>query len=226
LKERWCLPPEANAEFVWGMEDVLDVYHRPYSSQHPLIGMDESSKQQVSETRQPLPAEPGQPERYDYEDERKGVSNLFRLFAPLDGWRHVRVTDRRTKVDWAHCIKDLLTVHFPDAVHVTIVMDNLNTHHPASLYEAFPPEEAKALLDRCEFHYTPKHGSWLNMAEIEFSALQRQCLDRRIPDQATLRGEVAAWEERRNAQRVKVHWRFTTADARIRLERLYPSIKN
>jgi DDE superfamily endonuclease len=226
LKERWCIPPEANAEFVWGMEDVLDVYQRPYSSQHPLICMDESSKQQVSETRQPLPAEPGQPERYDYEYERKGVSNLFMLFAPLAGWRHVKVTDRRTKVDWAHCMKDLLTVHFPHADHITIVMDNLNTHHPASLYEAFPPEEAKALLDRCEFHYTPKHGSWLNMAEIEFSALQRQCLDRRIPAQATLQAEVAAWEAQRNAQRVKVHWRFTTKDARIRLERLYPSIKN
>ena len=208
------------------MEDVLDVYHRPYSSQHPRICLDESSKQQVSETRQPLPAEPGQPERYDYEYERQGVSNLFMLFAPLDGWRHVRVTDRRTKVDWAHGIKDMLTVHFPEAVHVTIVMDHLNTHHPASLYEAFPPEEAKALLDRCEFHDTPKHGSWLNMAEIEFSALQRQCLDRRIPDQATLRAEVAAWEAQRKAQRLKVHWRFTTADARIRLERLYPSIKN
>jgi hypothetical protein len=226
LKEQWCIPPETNAEFVWGMEDVLDVYHRPYSSQHQLICMDESSKQQVSETRQPVPPAPGKPERYDYEYERQGVSNLFMLFAPLEGWRHVKVTDRRTKVDWAHWMKDLLTVHFPQADHLTIVMDNLNTHHPASLYEAFQPEEAKALLDRCEFHYTPKHGSWLNMAEIECSALQRQCLDRRIPDQATLRAEVAAWEEQRNAQSVKVQWRFTTADARIRLERLYPSIKN
>jgi hypothetical protein len=208
------------------MEDVLDIYHRPYSPKNPLICLDESSKQQVIETRQPLRAEPGKPARYDYEYERNGVSNLFMLFAPLVGWRHVKVTDRRTKVDWAQCIKDLLTVHFPAADHLTIVMDNLNTHQPASLYEAFKPEEAKSLLDRCEFHYTPKHGSWLNMAEIEFSALQRQCLDRRLPDQATVRAEVAAWEQQRNAQRVKVHWRFTTADARIRLERLYPSIKN
>jgi DDE superfamily endonuclease len=142
------------------------------------------------------------------------------FLAPPEGWRHVSVTDRRTKVDWAHGLKDLLTVHFPDAVHMTIVLDNLNTPHPASLYEAFQPEEAKALLDRCEFHYTPQHGSWLNMAEIELSAWQRQCLDRRIPDQATLRAEVAAWEQQRNAQRIKGHWRFTTADARIRLERL------
>jgi hypothetical protein len=208
------------------MEDVLDIYHRPYSPKNPLICLDESSKQQVIETRQPLRAEPGKPARYDYEYERNGVSNLFMLFAPLVGWRHVKVTDRRTKVDWAQCIKDLLTVHFPAADHLTIVMDNLNTHQPASLYEAFKPEEAKSLLDRGEFHYTPKHGSWLNMAEIEFSALQRQCLDRRLPDQATVRAEVAAWEQQRNAQRVKVHWRFTTADARIRLERLYPSIKN
>ena len=208
------------------MEDVLDVYHRPYVPEKPLVCIDESSKQQIVETRQPLPAEPGQPERYDYEYERNGVSNLFMLFAPLEGWRHVQVTDRRTKVDFAHCIKDLLIVHFPEAEHVTIVMDNLNTHHPSSLYEAFEPAEAKSLLDRCEFHFTPKHGSWLNMAEIEFSALQRQCLDRRIPDQETLQAEVGAWQARRNAQGVQVNWRFTTADARIRLKRLYPSIKN
>lgn len=208
------------------MEEVLDVYHRPHSPTHPLVCLDESSKQQVAELRQPLPAEPGQPARYDYEYERHGVSTLFMLFAPLEGWRHVKVTDRRTKVDWAYCIQDLLTVHFPEAETMTIVQDNLNTHHPSSLYEAFAPQEAKALLDRCEFHYTPKHGSWLNMAEIEFSALQRQCLDRRIPDRETLQAEVTAWEQRRNDQAVKVHWRFTTADARIRLKRLYPSVKS
>jgi hypothetical protein len=226
LKEQWCIPPEANAEFVCAMEDVLDVYHRPHSPTHPLVCLDESSKQQVAELRQPLPAEPGQPARYDYEYERHGVSTLFMLFAPLEGWRHVKVTDRRTKVDWAYCIQDLLTVHFPEAETMTIVQDNLNTHHPSSLYEAFAPQEAKALLDRCEFHYTPKHGSWLNMAEIEFSALQRQCLDRRIPDREMLQAEVTAWEQRRNDQAVKVHWRFTTADARIRLKRLYPSVKS
>lgn len=208
------------------MEDVLDIYHRPSVPENPLVCMDESSKQPVMETRKPIEAEPGQIERYDYEYERNGVSNLFLLFAPFEGWRHVKVTEQRTKVDFAYCIKDLLTLHYPDAERVTIVMDNLNTHHPSSLYEAFEPAEAKSLLNRCDFHYTPKHGSWLNMAEIEFSALQRQCLGRRMPNQETLREEIAAWEEHRNEQEVKVHWRFTTADARIRLKRLYPSIKN
>jgi transposase len=208
------------------MEDILEVYHRSYSPDKPLVCMDESSKQHILETRQSIEAEPGQIERYDYEYERNGVSNLFMFFAPFEGWRHVKVTERRTKVDFAYGIKDLLTLHYPDAERVTVVMDNLNTHHPSSLYEAFEPAEAKSLLDRCDFHYTPKHGSWLNMAEIEFSALQRQCLDRRIPDQATLREEIAAWEKRRNDQEVTVNWCFTTADARIRLKRLYPSIKN
>ena len=208
------------------MEDVLDVYQRSYSYQQPLICLDESSKQQVIETRQESDSKPGQPVRYDYEYERNGVSNLFMISAPLEGWRHVKVTDRRTKVDWAHCIRDILTVHFPHAAKVTIVQDNLNTHHPSALYEAFVPQEAKSLLDRCEFHYTPKHGSWLNMAEIEFSALQRQCLDRRIPDQETLKAEIAQWEASRNRAEVSVNWRFTTVDARIRLKRLYPSIKN
>ena len=208
------------------MEDILDVSHRSYPTGSPLVCMDESSKQQVLEIRQPVEAEPGQIERYDYEYERNGVSNLFMVFAPFEGWRHVKVTDRRTTVDFASCIKDLLTLYYPDAERVTIVMDNLNTHHPSSLYAAFEPTEAQSLLNRCDFHYTPKHGSWLNMAEIEFSALQRQCLDRRIPDQETLREEIAAWEDRRNEQTAKVNWRFTTADARIRLKRLYPSIKN
>ena len=226
MKKPWVIPPEANAEFVCAREDVLDVYHRPYAPKNPLVCMDESSKQQVVETRPSIKAEPGHIERYDYEYERNGVSNLFMLFAPFEGWRHVNITDRRTKVDFAHCIKDLLTIHDPDAEMVTIVMDNLNTHHPSSLYEAFEPAEAQSLLDRCDFHYTPKHGSWLNMAEIELSALQRQCLDHRIPNQETLREEVAAWEDRRNEQEAKVNWRFTTADARIRLRRLYPSIKN
>ncbi len=225
MNKQWCIPPEANAEFVCAMEDILDVYHRPDTPENPLVCMDESSKQQVIETRQPIAAESGQVERYDYEYERNGVSNLFMLFAPFEGWRHVKVTDRRTKVDFAYCIKDLLTLYYPDAERVTIVMDNLNTHHPSSLYEAFEPAEARSLLERCDFHYTPKHGSWLNMAEIEFSALQRQCLDRRIADQETLRDEIAAWEECRNTQAVSVNWRFTTADARIRLKRLYPSIK-
>jgi hypothetical protein len=208
------------------MADGLEVSHRPSTPEPPRIGLEEASTQQVVETRLPLPAEPGKPARYDDEYARHGVSNLCMFFAPLDGGRQVKVTDRRTKIDWAHARKDVLTVHLPEAEQVTMVRDHLTTHHPASLYEAFQPEEAKALLHRCAFHYTPQHGSWLNMAEIECSALQRQGLDRRLPDQETLRAEVAAWEAQRHAQGVKVHWRFTTADARIRLERLYPSIKN
>lgn len=208
------------------MEDILDVYQQAYASTQPLICLDESSKQHVIETRKAIEAEPGQPVRYDYEYERHGVSDLFMICDPVQGWRHVKVTDRRTKVDWAHCIEAILTVHFPKAAKVTIVQDNLNTHRPASLDEAFAPEKAKSLLDRCEFHYTPKHGSWLNMAEIEFSALQRQGLDRRIPDQETLKADIAAWATHRNQGSMTVNWRFTTTDARIRLKRLYPSIKN
>lgn len=206
------------------MEDVLEVYHRPHSETHPLVCMDETSKQQVKETRIPLPSQPGKLQKCDYEYERNGVSNLFMMFAPLEGERHVKVTDQRTKVDWAYCMRDLVDVHYPQAEKITVVLDNLNTHKPASLYEAFAPEEARRIINKLEFHYTPKHGSWLNMAEIEFSVLARQCLDRRIPDQATLKREVAAWQNTRNAQSVKVDWRFTTKDARIKLRKLYPSI--
>jgi hypothetical protein len=208
------------------MEDVLDVYQRPISEKNPLVCMDETSKQQVKETRLGKAVTPGHGERYDYEYERNGVSNLFMMFAPLKGWRHVEVTDRRTQVDWAQCMRDLSDRHFPDAEKITIVMDNLNTHKPASFYEAFPPEEARRLIDRFEFHYTPKHGSWLDMAEIELSVLQRQCLNRRLPDQKTLRREVKAWEKQRNSKKAKVDWRFTTKDARIKLKRLYPSIQD
>jgi DDE superfamily endonuclease len=208
------------------MEDVLDISHRPYSPENPLVCMEESSKQQVMETRKPMAAGPGQMERYDYAYERNGVSTLLMLFAPLEGWRYVKVTDRRTNVDFAYGVKDLLTLRYPAAERVTMVRDNLNTHHPSSLYAAVEPAEATSLFDRCDFHYTPKHGSWLNMADIEFSALQRQCFGRRLPDQETLREAIAAGEEHRNEPEVKVHWRFTTADARIRLQRLYPSIKN
>lgn len=224
LKKEWCIPPEANAEFVYGMEDVLDVYKRPTDPAYPIVCVDESPEQLVSEARLPLPAEPGQPERYDYEYRREGVANLFMLFAPLENWRHVKVTDRRTKIDWAECMRDLVDVHFPDAEKVVVVEDQLNTHNPAALYETFSPAEAKRILDRLEFHFTPKHGSWLNMAEIEFSVLSRQCLDRRIPDKATLAEETAAWETRRNDHGATVNWRFTTTDARIKLKHLYPSI--
>jgi hypothetical protein len=208
------------------MEDVLDVYTLPDDPQVPTVCFDETSKQLVKETRTPLPAEPGQPQRYDYEYERNGVQNLFMFFCPLRNWRHVKVTDHRTKVDYAHCMRDLVDDLLPDAPRIRVVQDNLNTHTPAALYEVFHPTEAKRILDRLEFHYTPKHGSWLNMAEIELSVLNRQCLDRRIPDQPTLTAEVAAWEQTRNANGATVNWRFTTADARIKLTRLYPSIED
>ncbi len=207
------------------MEDVLDVYVRPLDPKHPQVCFDESSKQQVKEVRTPLPVAPGQPARYDTEYERNGVSNLFMFFAPLLNWRHVKVTDRRTAVDWAQCMRDLVDVHFPEAERIMVVQDNLNTHTPAALYAAFPPEEAKRIWDKLEFHHTPKHGSWLNMTEIELSVLSRQCLDRRIPDQETLTTEVAAWEADRNAMQATVDWRFTTEDARIKLKHLYPVIE-
>jgi len=207
------------------MEDVLDLYTWPYDPRYPQVCFDETSKQLIGETRTPLPAEPGQPERYDYEYVRNGVANLFMFFAPLHNWRHVKVTEHRTKADWAYCMRDLVDVHFPDAVRIRLVEDNLNTHDPAALYEVFEPAEAKRILDRLEFHYTPKHGSWLNMAEIELSVLSGQCLDQRIPDLPCLQHAVAAWEADRNAARATVNWRFTTADARIKLKRLYPSIE-
>jgi hypothetical protein len=206
------------------MEDVLDVYTRPYDRRYPAVCMEESSKQLVGETRQPLPAEPGQPARYDYEYQRNGVCNLFLFCEPLVGWRHLEVTERRTQQDWAWAMKTLVDDYYPAADRITVVLDNLNTHVPASLYATFPPEEAHRLLRRLEFHHTPKHGSWLNMAELEFSVLSRQCLDRRIATKATLVREVAAWEATRNADPAPVDWRFTTRDARIKLKRLYPEI--
>ncbi len=207
------------------MEDVLEVYHRNYEKNEVLVCMDETSKQQVKEIRIPLPPEAGSPEKFDYEYERNGVSNLFMLFAPLDGWRHVKVTDRHTKQDWAQLIKELVDEHFPEK-KIVLVMDNLNTHKLGSLYATFEPEEARRIAERLEIHYTPKHGSWLDMAEIEIGVLSRQCLNRRIPDQDTLRSEIAAWQKRRNQEGIKVNWRFTTEDARVRLKSLYPSVQN
>ena len=206
------------------MEDVLEVYHQPHDAKRALVCFDESSKQQVKETRTPLPAEPGQVEKYDYEYERNGTSNLFMMFAPLESWRKVKVTERRTMVDWAYCMRELVDVHFPEADKIVLVMDNLNTHKFASLYEAFAPKEARRIMEKLEIHYTPKHGSWLNMAEIELSVLSKQCLNRRIPDQPCLKHETSAWENKRNSAASTVNWRFTTADARIKLKRLYPSI--
>lgn len=200
------------------------MYHWPHNPKKPLVCFDEGSKQQVKETRIPLPAKPGVLAKYDYEYERNGTSNLFIFFAPLEAWRHIKVTDRRTMIDFAHCMRDLVDVHFPDAEKIIVVMDNLNTHKLASLYEAFPPEEARRIIEKLEFHYTPKHGSWLNMAEIELSVLHRQCLKARIPDQATLIEKVTAWQNRRNGQESSVCWQFTTEDARIKLHRLYPAI--
>lgn len=206
------------------MEDVLDIYKRPYDPQYPVVCFDESSKQLVAEIIAPLPMEPDQPQRYDYQYERNGVSNLFMFFEPLVGWRHVEVTDQHTAIDYAQQMKYLVDTRYCDATKITIVHDQLNTHVPASLYKAFEPAEAKRIFDKIEFRYTPKHGSWLNMAEIEFSVLARECLSRRIPDQASLKTEIEAWEKRRNDLSRTVDWQFTTADARIKLKRLYPSI--
>jgi hypothetical protein len=220
------IPPKQNAEFVAAMEDVLEVYRRPYDSQRPVVCLDEQSKQLVQETRPTIPAQPGRNQRMDYEYERNGTANLFMRFEPLAGKRRVKVTEQRTKVDFAHAIRDMVDEDYPDADVIVLVMDNLNTHKPASLYEAFEPAEARRLLEKLEIHYTPKHGSWLNMAETELSVMTKQCLDRRIPDVATLRREIAAWERQRNKARSKINWQFTTHDARIKLRKLYPSIQD
>ena len=205
------------------MEDVLDTYMKPYNELHPLVCMDETTKQHVKETRTSIPMKPGRSECYDYEYERNGVSNLFMFFSPTERRRHVKVTDRRTKTDWAHAMKELADERYPKADVITVVMDNLNTHGPASFYEAFEPEEARRLSKRFDFHYTPKHGSWLNMAETELSTLSRQCLNRRIPEQQKLKREIIAWEKERNTECATIDWQFTTDKARIKLKRLYPS---
>ncbi|HEX6508326.1 MAG TPA: IS630 family transposase [Chloroflexota bacterium] len=223
LKEQWCIPPKQSAAFVWHMEDVLDVYTRAYDPRYPQICFDERPVQLLADVREALPSRPGIPRREDYEYERRGIANLFLWYEPLQAKRHVLPTERRTMADWAHCIKDLVDVHYPDAKRIVLVMDNLNTHSPASLYAAFPPAEAKRIADKLEIHPTPKHGSWLNMAEVEIAVLSTQCLDRRIPDLNTVKSEVAAWEEERNRTATTIDWRFTTDDARIKLKRLYPA---
>ncbi len=216
------IAPEANAEFVAAMEKVLDVYQRPYDPALPVICMDETPRQLISETRTPIPARPGQTERHDYEYERCGVCNVFMASEPLAGRRMTKVTERKTKRDWAHFVHDIAQCH-PQAKRITLVMDNLNTHSPGALYEAFSPEQAHALWERFEFVYTPKHGSWLNVAEIELNVMISQCLDRRIASMANLQEEVSAWQLRRDQMNAVVNWQFTTADARIKLKRLYPS---
>lgn len=207
------------------MEDILAVYLRPYDPKRPVVCLDESNKQHIQELINELSVKPGQVAKFDSEYKRNGVSNLFMMFEPLAGWRHVKVTDARKAVDFAYCLKDLVDIHYPDADKIVLVMDNLNTHTPASLYKAFPPEEAFRIAQKFEMHFTPKHGSWLDMAEIEFSALSRQCLNRRIPDQATLVNEIKAWEEARNEASVKCRWQFTNEDARTKLHKLYPSVE-
>ena len=206
------------------MEDVLAVYTRPRNSDCPLVCLDETSKQLVAETRVPMPMKAGRPARFDYEYQRNGTVNLFMMFAPLEGWRHVKVTDRHTAVDYAHVLKDLADIHFAHAKTIVLVQDNLSIHSKASLYEAFPAVEARRLVERFEWHYTPKHGSWLDLAESELGVLTCQCLDRRIPDKQTLIDEIAAWEHDRNANHTKADWQFTTKNARIKLKHLYPSI--
>jgi hypothetical protein len=208
------------------MEDVLQTYQWPYTPARPVVCMDEASKQLIAEIAAPLPPRPGQAKRVDYEYERKGVCNQFMLCEPLRGWRHVKVTQRRTKRDWACCIRELLEVYYPHVTKVHLILDNLNTHVGSSLYETFAPEKARRLLDRLEFHYTPKHASWLNMAELEISVMNRQCLNRRLNNIQLMCQEIAAWEAKRNAQGIKLHWSFTMAVARAKLRKLYPSIED
>ena len=217
------MPEGPSAEYVAAMEDVLDVYHRPYNAQRPLVCMDECSKQLIGEVREPLPPKPGHVAKHDSEYERLGTANVFMAVEPLVGKRTTQVTERRTRVDWARFVQMLLLTVYPTVEKVVLVMDNLNTHGIASLYEAFAPEIARALAARLEIHYTPKHGSWLNMAETELSVLARQCLDRRIDDRDLMAREIAAWETARNNAEARINWRFTTTDARIKLKRLYPS---
>ncbi len=220
----WCLPGERDGAYVAAMEDVLDVYERPYDPRRPQVCLDELHVQLIGETRTPLPAAPGQPARIDYEYVRNGTANIFLWVEPLAGHRHVRVTDQRTKRDWAHAVRALVDEAYPDADRIVLVLDNLNTHVASSLYETFPAAEARRLWQKLEIHYTPKHGSWLNMAEIDLGVLAGQCLRRRIPDRSTLERETVAWEHDRNTRSRTIDWRFTTADARIKLKRLYPSL--
>jgi len=222
LKQEGCIPPKADAAFVCNLEDILEVYQQPYDPKRPVVCLDEMPKQLLRDGREPLPMQSGNPEKVDYEYQRKGVTNLFMIFEPLAGKRRIEITDQRRRVEWAEVMRMVSDELYPEAEKMVMVLDNLNTHVPAAFYLAFEPEEARRLVERFELHYTPKHGSWLNMAEIELSALTRQCLDRRIPDKDTLIREVKAWEKQRNSEVVKVHWQFTTADARIRLKSLYP----
>jgi len=221
----WCVPPKANASFVWRMEDVIQTYMLPYDPLFPVVCFDESCKQLFGEVRPGQPARPGLRSRADYEYERKGVSHQLMMCEPLRGWRHVRVAQRHTRQDYARCVQELVDRHYPQAKTIRLVQDNLNTHDGASLYQAFAPDEARRILDKIEFHYTPKHGSWLNMAETEINIMNGQCLDRRLDDQTLLAEEVAAWEKKRNVAKARIHWTFTLAAARRKMRKTYPSIE-
>jgi hypothetical protein len=222
----WVIPPEQSGEFVAHMEDVLDVYQRPYDPRSPMVCMDEQPVQLIKEVRPPLPAAEGKPARYDYEYERNGTANIFMFTEPLRGFRTVSVREHKTAIDWATEVQQLLDTQYPETERIRLVCDNLNTHGIGSLYEAFPPEQARRLASRLEIHHTPKHGSWLNIAEIELSALTIQCLDRRLPDLEALINETTQWEKRRNASPKGVDWQFSTHDARVKLKRLYPQMQS
>ena len=221
----WCVPADADGEYVWRMEDVLQTYGLPYNPRFPVVCFDEASKQLFGEVNPPQSHKPGKKARIDYEYERMGTSNQFMMCEPLRGWRHVKVTARRTRLDYAECIRELVEVHYRQAVKIRLVQDNLNTHSGGSLYEAFAPEKARRLLDRIEFHYTPRHGSWLNMAETELSIMNQQCLDCRMDCQTKVAVAVANWEKPRNARQARIHWTFTLATARLKLRKCYPSIE-
>lgn len=224
MKEQWCIPPDGSGQFVWKMEDVLEVYKRPHDPQRPVVALDEKPVQLLGDTRDPIPAKPGELAKQDHEYKRNGTANIFCAFEPLGNWRRLTVTQRRTKLDFATFVKELIDTRYKHAVKVVLVMDNLNTHTPASLYDAFPPEEARRLTEKLEIHYTPKHGSWLNVAEIELSAVGRRMRER-MNDGAELARHIAAIESDRNAAARGLDWRFTTDEARIKLKRLYPSIE-
>jgi hypothetical protein len=224
--ETWCIPPKVDAEYVWRMEDVIQTYLLPYNPAYPVVCFDEACKQLFGEVRPGLPTRPCSPAKQDFEYERKGVCNQLMVCEPLRGWRHVTVSARRTRRDYAECVRELVEVHYPQANKIRLVQDNLNTHDGASLYEAFVPEVARRLLDKIEWHYTPEHGSWLNMAETEIRIMNGQCLDRRMDSQVESAQEVGAWERKRNAGQVRIHWTFTLAAARRKLRKLYPSIED
>jgi transposase len=221
-RKMWCIP-KVDAEYVVRMEDVLDLYMEPPDKRRPVVSFDETPTQLIGEARVPIPQGPGRSERIDYEYRRNGTANLFVFVDAHRAWRHVKVTDHRTNIDFAYCMRDLVDCHYPKAERIRVVLDNLSTHRPKNLYEAFPPEEARRLLRRLEFHYTPTHASWLNMVEIEISVLASQCLARRIPDRSTLEREIAAWQKRRNAEGARITWMFDAAAARRKLGKLYPA---